>query len=128
MIEQIHHFTVFAMTGVIWIIQLVHYPSFHFVEKSSWSAFHQFHTFWITPVVAPMMLLQLVSSFFLEGASRWIFVGLSLTVFAVTFMVSVPLHQKLEKAYDENTVVKLIQTNWIRTLAWSAHSLVLLFR
>lgn len=128
MIEQIHQFSVFALTGLIWIIQLVHYPSFHFVEKSRWAEFHQFHTFWITPVVAPMMLLQLGSSFFWAGPEKWIFVGLSLFVFAVTFIVSVPLHQRLEKSYDENALKKLIQTNWIRTLAWSAHALLLFVR
>lgn len=116
------------MTGVIWIIQLVHYPSFHFVEKSRWSAFHQAHAFWITPVVAPLMLLQLGSSIFLQESNQWIFLGLSILVFGLTFFISVPLHQKLEKSYDEKTVRKLIQTNWLRTLAWSTHALLLVFK
>lgn len=126
MIEQIHQFSVFAMTGIIWIIQLVHYPSFHYVAGSSWSEFHRAHTFWITPVVAPLMLVQLGSSFLLEGPNKWIFVSLSCLVFAVTFLVSVPLHHRLEKSHDENIINKLIQTNWIRTLAWSVHSLLIL--
>ncbi len=123
MLESIHQFAVFAMTGVIWLVQLVHYPSFLFVEKSRWSEFHKAHTFWITPVVAPLMLVQLGSSFFFEGAERFLFVGLSLAVFALTFLISVPLHQKLEKSFDEDILKKLIRTNWMRTLLWSLHSL-----
>lgn len=32
------------LCGLIWVIQLVHYPSFHFVEDSRFIDFQAFHT------------------------------------------------------------------------------------
>ena len=33
----------FLLTGVIWTIQIVHYPSFHYIDKLSFTNFHHFH-------------------------------------------------------------------------------------
>jgi hypothetical protein len=44
-------------------------------------------------------------------------------IWLVTFFVQVPLHNQLSDGYDESTVHKLINTNWIRTALWSLKSL-----
>lgn len=125
MIDNLHIASVFLMTGIIWLIQLVHYPSFKFVDLSRWKDFHRFHSFWITPLVAPLMLIQLGSSFFLSHGV-FLAAGLSISVFAVTFLISVPLHNKLAESYNFQTINLLIKTNWIRTALWSVHCFWLL--
>ncbi|WP_108976341.1 hypothetical protein [Leptospira ryugenii] len=112
------------MTGAIWIVQLVHYPSMRFISEERFVDFHHFHTTWISPVVAPMMLLQLGSSFFL-AERKFLYIGLSLLVFLVTFAISVPLHNQLSHGYKLETIDRLVETNWYRTVLWSAHSVLL---
>ena len=52
----------FLLTGVIWTIQLVHYPSFHFIDKLSFTNFHNFHERRISIIVMPLMLIELITS------------------------------------------------------------------
>ena len=48
-----------------------------------------------------------------------------LLAWTVTFLYSVPCHTLLQQhGYDAETTQRLIQTNWFRTIAWTA---VLLF-
>ena len=47
------------MVGVIWVIQLVHYPSFHFINKKDYEQFQDFHMKRITYIVMPTMLIEL---------------------------------------------------------------------
>jgi hypothetical protein len=51
-------FCTFYLCGVIWVVQLVHYPLFNQVGREHFSAYAQRHTRWISPVVAPAMLLK----------------------------------------------------------------------
>jgi hypothetical protein len=113
------------MTGVLWMVQALNYPFFKFVEPQKFFEMHQIHSLRITFVVGPVMLLQLASAFFVPEAAL-VCVLLTLVNFAFTFFVSVPLHNKLEKEYDVAVMDRLIQTNWPRTVVWSAHSLFLL--
>ena len=55
----IHLIATSVMVGVIWIIQLVHYPSFHFIELKQSTPFQRFHMSRISYVVIPAMLTEL---------------------------------------------------------------------
>ena len=48
----------FFLTGVIWTIQIVHYPSFHYIDKLSFVNFHQFHERRISIIVMPLMMVN----------------------------------------------------------------------
>ena len=119
-----------AMTGVIWIIQLIHYPAFTYIDHTRWADFHGFHTRGITPIVAPLMLIELALSLI------WIYhdiapLALTNLVFVLllwlsTFFIQVPIHNQLVSIKDEKLIQKLIQTNWIRTLLWTSKTLLLL--
>jgi hypothetical protein len=120
------------MTGVIWLIQLVQYPFFSKVGESKFVEYHAAHTIWITPVVAPMMIVELATSFFLifypptAIDAKLLYVGLILTliVWASTFFLQVPMHDKLSQGFDSNAHAFLVNSNWIRTIAWSLHSIL----
>jgi hypothetical protein len=115
-----------ALAGVVWVVQLVVHPSFPLVGAGpSWSAFHAAHTSAVALVVGPPWAVQGVTVAALllrDGPSplRLLTGALALSTVVVTVAVSVPLHTRLEKAYDDATARRLVATNWLRTAAWTA--------
>lgn len=126
--------SVIYLTGVIWLVQMVHYPSFSQVNAENFLKYHSSHTFWITPIVAPAMIIELLTSVFLiiyppeNIYSRlfWLGLILTLTVWISTFFLQVPMHEKLAQGFDANAHKFLVNSNWIRTIAWSLHSILVI--
>lgn len=123
-----HALVTYALFGVIWTVQLLVYPQFLEVSASRWNGYHDNHMRRITWVVGPLMLLEVASLFLLfmnglletSSLSLWVFgVGPLGLIWGVTGGVSVPLHGRLSAHHDPQTITRLIQTNWLRTLAWS---------
>jgi len=120
----------FALTGVIWVVQLVHYPMFAFVDRARALESHEMHTRRIAPIVAPLMVLELSSVSALavllpkDAPFISVYVGLGMiaVIWVSTFLLQVPLHKRLSEGFDENAVRRLVATNWIRTAAWSVRS------
>ncbi len=121
------------MTGLIWLIQLVHYPAFKYIGDSNFTAFHQFHTQSISYIVLPLMFIELVSSFYLAyqlpsyQISLQFALGIVIIIWISTFTLQVPAHNALANGFNEIQYQKLISTNWLRTIGWSLRSLILLF-
>ncbi|MBJ6107410.1 hypothetical protein JAO73_00195 [Hymenobacter sp. BT523] len=121
------------LTGLIWTIQVVHYPSFGLVPKDAWVAFHAAHTRRMGYVVLAPMVLELALAVWLAWAGRaalpggagWWSLALVLLIWAVTFFISVPFHNRLEGSFDYIAIDGLTRTNWLRTLAWTARALLL---
>lgn len=119
------------LTGLIWVIQVVHYPTFHWIKDEDYISYAVFHTNRITYIVAPLMIAELFLAlrlFFIKDlALHWmlILVGLTLLVWVSTLLIQVPLHGVLAAKKDVMAIEKLIQTNWIRTVAWSLKATVL---
>ena len=119
-----------AMTGVIWMVQLVTYPQFLDVPSASFPEFHGRYTKRITLIVMPLMLLELGLSLFAawhfrETDLRWLlFAGASLTValWLITFLVQVPQHEMLSSGFSEPVIRALIAGNWMRTVLWTVRS------
>lgn len=126
---QIQIFSCFYMTGLIWMVQWVHYPSFRFIPESN-KQFHKHHTRSITPLVLPVMVLEIVTASSLAYQSQNIVFGLNwillILIWASTFFLSVPLHSQLEAEMHPHTIEKLISTNWPRTVLWTLRSLLLI--
>ena len=121
----IHLIATSVMVGVIWVIQLVHYPSFHFIELKQYTTFQRFHMSRISYVVIPAMLTELftlilivismdqIDTLVLASAILLIFIWLMTAVFFSG------VHQKLTLGYDKTIVDKLVKLNWSRTLLWT---------
>jgi hypothetical protein len=124
----VHAVSTLVLVGLIWTIQVVHYPLFAKVGESAFAEYHHAHTQRITLLVGPLMLAELATAVLLavrppSGIERIeTFVGLALVVaiWATTFLVSVPLHAKLGRGFDHSAIRLLVATNWIRTALWSA--------
>ena len=127
----LHLIATSVMVGVIWIIQLVHYPSFHFVELKRYTTFQKFHMNRISYVVIPAMLTELftlilfvfsmdqIDTLVLASAILLIFIWLMTAVFFSG------VHQKLTLGYDQPVVDKLVKLNWGRTLLWTLRLLLI---
>jgi len=121
----------FLLTGVIWTIQIVHYPSFHYIDKLSFTNFHNFHERRISIIVMPLMIIELTTStaLYINNMSSIVFalnlliVGL---IWCSTFFVQVPIHSILSEKKDKNLIEKLVNTNWIRTFLWSIRMLLII--
>lgn len=111
---------------LIWLVQLVIYPSFGFYSFSSLKKWHEVYTGRITLVVLPLMLSQLILSCWLVLIYNWgilhvINAVLVILTWLSTFITFVPLHQKID-LNNKNVkiyVKKLINYNWLRTCLWS---------
>ena len=122
------------MTGVIWYVQVAHYPLFANVGQAAFREYHDQHNNATTFVVALPMVIELGLSFLLllnhpNTFSAWLALlalALTLIIWACTFFVSVPLHNQLSVGgFDVNVIMRLVNTNWIRTLAWTARAVIL---
>lgn len=126
--------TTLPLVGLIWMVQLVAYPLFARAGAGSFTAYHAAHSGWITLVVGPLMLGELVSAVLLVGARPaelpavvpWIGLGLVALAWAATAFLSVPQHAVLARGFDADAHASLVTTNWVRTVAWSARGLMLL--
>lgn len=126
----IHMVATLFMTGLIWFVQVVHYPLFERVGENRFAGYEREHTTRISYVVAPVMLVELISGSILVWDSPtdiWItnFVLLILTWLS-TFLVQMPYHSKLVKLYDKAIVKKLVGSNWVRTVAWTIRSILII--
>ncbi|MEL7473766.1 MAG: hypothetical protein AAGK04_10655 [Planctomycetota bacterium] len=112
------------MVGLIWFVQIVHYPLMRTVGVPRWLEYEARHTARTTWVVAPTMFVELGTAVLLAWQFRsdawsWIaFAALGL-VWAATFLWLVPLHGRLSRGHDEKLIVALARANWLRTILWS---------
>lgn len=124
-----------CLCGVIWIIQIVQYPFFSRVNSQDFREYHQAHTFWITPVVAPLMIVELITSFLIlfyppENLDYKLLIFaliLTLITWASTAFIQVPLHNKLSGGFDATAHAALVNTNWIRTATWSLRGALMIY-
>ena len=121
------------LAGLIWTIQVVHYPLFAAVGQDRFVAYETSHARLITLVVGPAMLLEVaLAGLFLTirpaGVPAWLaWVGAGLVgvIWLSTALIQVPAHGRLAEGFDASTHALLVGSNWIRTLAWSARALLL---
>ena len=124
-----HAALTWAMTGLIWTIQLVHYPLFAGVRGDLFPAWHRRHTLRITLLAAPGMLGEALTAGLLllggcrEPAFLWS-LPLLVVIFASTFLVQVPLHGRMAAGWDPEAHAALVRTNWWRTVAWSVRAVL----
>lgn len=121
------------MTGVIWVIQIVHYPSFHFIEKELYTAFQKFHMNKISIIVIPIMLAELITGMmlFLDKSSKSPFLIISFVILVLIWLITgvffSKAHNELMTGYQELLVNQLVVMNWIRTLLWTLRLLLLTY-
>jgi uncharacterized membrane protein len=127
-----HAASTLAMAGVIWFVQVVHYPLFAAVAPERFAEYEAGHRRLTTFVVAPLMLAEIATAVALvlrpaaaAAQPRWaVWAGLALlaVIWASTFLVQVPLHERLAAGFDAAAHRRLVRSNWVRTAAWTARA------
>ncbi|MEX2670622.1 MAG: hypothetical protein WD294_00790 [Phycisphaeraceae bacterium] len=134
----IHLLATAFMTGLIWFVQIVHYPLLANVGAEAFPDYVARHMRGTTCVVGPAMLIELVTGavVLLEVVRSpalangllpilaWTGMALLGVIWLSTAALQVPAWRKLQNRLDPATHRYLVRTNWIRTVAWSLRSVI----
>jgi len=123
------------MAGVLWTMQILNYPLLRLVGRDALSAYEGEHNRRFALVVFPGALVALAASVGLlinrpGEVPIWmpgVELGLVLVVILSTASLQAPQHGKLAKGWDEASHRLLVNSNWIRVVAWSAAGLLALW-
>jgi hypothetical protein len=130
-----HSVLTFFMVGLIWFVQVVHYPLFAEVGRREFSRYEQSHVQRVGWVVGPVMLaeattaLALLTQWPASGLRplAWVNVALLAVIWMSTVLWQVPRHAILRSGFEAETVRSLVATNWVRTFCWTARGALLGF-
>jgi len=118
-----HLVATLMMAGLIWFVQVVHYPLFAAVGDGALRDYAQEHARRTTVVVMPLMVVELLGAVWLAfarpGAAAWTGLALLAVIWTSTAFLQVPLHQSLAVAGSRREVARLVRGNWIRTMGWT---------
>ncbi len=122
------------MVGVIWFVQVVHYPLFARVGRSGFAAYSGSHTRLTGLVVGPPMLVEAATAVALvvwtpPGISvllAWVGLVLLAGIWLSTVLLQSPRHTTLGRGFDPSAHRFLVASNWLRTVLWSLRGLVVL--
>lgn len=123
------------MVGLIWFVQIVHYPLFGGVGEDKFVAYAEAHSRLTSWVVGPPMLLEATTTAMLlfirpaeiPAAAAWAGVALLAAIWLSTALLQVPRHTALGGGFDTNSHHFLVASNWVRTVCWSARGLLVLW-
>lgn len=128
----VHAAATWFMVGLIWTIQVLHYPLFLKVGIREFVSYEQAHTKRTGALLAIPATIEVLTA----GALVWLRpadVGLALVLVAgtllaaiwvMTALVQVPLHRRLVASHDRAVIRSLVASNWWRTGAWSLRGLL----
>ncbi len=122
----------FGLLILIWIVQLVIYPSFSYFEKDNLIKWHHVYTLRIGVLVMPMMIGQITISLIQIFTTYTFYNLIDLTlivgVWLSTFLHFVPMHMNISKGIiDDKLKYKLVFYNWIRVFLWATIFLLNLY-
>ena len=123
----------FGLVILIWMTQLVVYPSFMYYSEPDLIHWHTKYTTAISIIVMPLMLTQVgMHGWQLSQNFSWLNLGVSALIalaWVNTFFFAVPLHNQIAA---ENNVLEaargLVSVNWYRTVLWTTVFLISLYQ
>ncbi len=120
------------MTGVIWFVQVVHYPLLARAGEEGFAALaaeHARRTGW---VVGPPMAVEGATAVALlapglrpdgvPAGAAWAGAALVAALWLTTWRMQVPRHRELARGWDPVAHRALVRGNWVRTALWSARA------
>lgn len=127
-IFTIHLAATWMLVGLIWVVQILVYPQFLRIPGETFKPYHATHCFRIGIIVAPLLFAEAATAAWIlhEGGgpafrlSAWLIPAIWLS----TALLQAPIHTRLMKGFDAALVRRLIITNWIRTVTWTARGIL----
>ena len=123
------------MVGVIWFVQIVHYPLFSRVGASGFAAYSGAHSRLTGLVVGPPMLVEAATAVALvirtppgvSASLAWTGLVLLAAIWLSTALLQSPRHTELGRGFDVPSHRYLVASNWLRTGLWSLRGLIVLW-
>jgi hypothetical protein len=117
---------------LIWLVQIIIYPSFRNVKKTVFVQYHRWYVVRIGSFVFPLMMAEVVLIYYFASIYHlnvYVLLGVLMivVVWLSTIFIQVPIHRKISKKKNIVLIEKLIKTNWLRTIAWSAKAVLVTF-
>jgi hypothetical protein len=122
-VTVIHLMATAGMFGLIWFVQVVHYPLFDGVG-GDFTAYANRHANRTSLVVGPLMVVEAITAVVLliDEVSVLTVTGVALVIvlWLSTAFIQVPCHRRLAGGFDAAAHRRLVVGNWLRTATWSA--------
>jgi hypothetical protein len=131
---SVHLAVTWAMIGLIWMVQVVHYPLMASVGVESSSSYQTQHVAKMGWLVGPLMVTEMCLALALCFVAQhlvfpwlaWVGFGTLGCIWLVTVVFSVPAHEILREGFQATEHDGLVRSNWWRTVGWSVRGLVAL--
>lgn len=127
----VHASSTLAMTGLIWFVQIVHYPLMGRVGEQGYEAYQDAHMRRTGWVVGPLMLAEMCTAaaliFTLPAAAYPLTISgivMLALIWVSTATLQVPAHHRMLDGFDAQAHRRLVGTNWIRTVLWTARGVL----
>lgn len=128
----IHAASTWFMVGLIWVIQVVHYPLFRLIGEDRFVDYEQQHTRRMGMLLAVPAVTEIVTAatlvFVRPEAVGLLIVLISGAILAaiwvMTGLVQGPAHGRLSSGLDRALIDRLVASNWWRTVGWTVRGLL----
>jgi len=129
-----HFLLCIAVTGVVWFMQVVHYPLLTYTNPDKWTEFNEKRRMYTMMLTYPLMAFEALTGFTLILLATQspsypylaVSLGILLALLIYTFMYLNPLLKKMTGPADEISHKKFIKLHWVRTIGWSLRLLLLI--
>jgi hypothetical protein len=115
------------MVGFIWTIQMLTYPMMPAVPPDAFVEYERMHRNRVTAVLAVLAPTEIVAAAgvaaFADEVPAWLSFGsgaLLVAIWVATLLHYAPLHMHLSTGFDPTVHRRLVRSNWVRTIAWTA--------
>lgn len=129
-----HGSATWAMTGLIWFVQVVHYPLLSRLGETYFLPYHRLHCARTGWVVGPLMFTELGTAAALAyllapgspaRTAAWVGLLLLGVIWVSTALLQIPQHNRLALlGPDPATLAALVRGNWLRTAAWTLRAVL----
>ena len=111
--------------------QFITYPTFLDIDKDKFSDYHRKYVNNISFIVAPVMLIELLTlSLIAYFSTDFLIIKslfLLLVIWLTTFFIMIPSHNRISKSFNLKEIKSLINYNWVRTILWSFKLFIIIF-
>ena len=114
----------FGLVVLVWLVQLIVYPSFNYYKTENLITWHRKYTPLMGYIVGPLMLLQLGLTIYQAIHLINSIILLNLLIIGIiwmsTFFQFIPIHNSISKGHvSKEMLVSLVKKNWLRTILWT---------
>ncbi|MBY5951673.1 hypothetical protein KUV23_11850 [Algoriphagus marincola] len=109
---------------LVWLVQIIIYPSFLYIDREKLNYWHRLYTGKILYFVAPLMFIQtgVIALQILSDPLIFLLDGFFLAMIWInTFLLAIPIHNSIDQGENvDKSISKLLQVNRWRSWMWTA--------